>query len=71
MSDFRAGKTKREPWQPASLYNAMIHPLLPYACKGAIWYQGESNAPRAWQYHRKPPGDRPWGYAACGRGNRA
>ena len=25
------------------LYNAMIAPLIPYAIKGAIWYQGESN----------------------------
>lgn len=40
----------REPWKPSSLYNAMIHPLLPFASKGAIWYQGESNASRAWQY---------------------
>ena len=28
----------------------MIAPLIPYAIKGAIWYQGESNAGRAWQY---------------------
>ncbi|MCL5129585.1 sialate O-acetylesterase [Algibacter sp. L4_22] len=28
---------------PATLYNAMISPLIPYAIKGAIWYQGESN----------------------------
>ncbi|MBX9628031.1 MAG: sialate O-acetylesterase [Gemmataceae bacterium] len=34
----------------ASLYNAMIHPLLPFAVKGAIWYQGESNADRAAEY---------------------
>ncbi|MRT93798.1 9-O-acetylesterase [Ancylomarina sp. 16SWW S1-10-2] len=27
----------------STLYNAMIHPLIPYAIKGAIWYQGESN----------------------------
>lgn len=27
-----------------TLFNAMIHPLIPYAIKGAIWYQGESNA---------------------------
>jgi sialate O-acetylesterase len=27
----------------AALYNAMIHPLIPYAIKGAIWYQGESD----------------------------
>ena len=25
-------------------YNAMIHPLVPYAIKGALWYQGESNS---------------------------
>lgn len=25
------------------LYNAMIHPLIPYACRGLVWYQGESN----------------------------
>lgn len=28
---------------PAKLYNAMIHPLIPYKIKGVIWYQGESN----------------------------
>jgi sialate O-acetylesterase len=28
----------------STLYNAMIAPLVPYAIKGAIWYQGESNA---------------------------
>jgi sialate O-acetylesterase len=29
---------------PSRLYNAMIHPFIPYAIKGVIWYQGESNA---------------------------
>lgn len=29
---------------PGCLYNGMIHPLIPYAIRGAIWYQGESNA---------------------------
>lgn len=38
------------PWQPSGLYNAMIHPLMPYGIRGAIWYQGESNADRAYQY---------------------
>ena len=25
------------------LYNAMMHPLIPYACRGLVWYQGERN----------------------------
>ena len=41
----------REPqYVPTTLYNAMISPLVPYAIKGAIWYQGESNADRAFEY---------------------
>lgn len=43
------------PWRPAELYNGMIAPLIPYAISGAIWYQGESNAGRAWQYRRLFP----------------
>jgi sialate O-acetylesterase len=35
---------------PSFLYNAMIYPLIPYSIQGAIWYQGESNAGRAYQY---------------------
>ncbi len=38
------------PWEPSELYNGMIANLIPYGIKGAIWYQGESNAGRAWQY---------------------
>ncbi len=38
------------PHRPANLYNAMIAPLLNYGIRGAIWYQGESNAGRAYQY---------------------
>ncbi len=34
----------------STLYNAMIAPLIPYAIRGAIWYQGESNLDRAYQY---------------------
>ncbi len=30
-------------WKAGGLYNKMIHPLVPYALKGVIWYQGESN----------------------------
>jgi len=37
---------------PTLLYNAMLNPLIPYAIKGAIWYQGESNAGRAKRYRR-------------------
>ncbi len=47
------------PWRPAELYNGMIAPLIPYAIKGAIWYQGENNAgslERAEQYHTLFPG---------------
>ncbi len=36
--------------RPTVLYNAMINPLLNYGIRGAIWYQGESNAERAYQY---------------------
>ncbi|MBN1764056.1 MAG: hypothetical protein JW860_02260 [Sedimentisphaerales bacterium] len=35
---------------PTGLYNGMIAPLIPYGIRGAIWYQGESNAGRAYQY---------------------
>ena len=42
--------TAREPNMPTVLYNAMIKPLAPFAIKGAIWYQGESNAEKAYRY---------------------
>jgi sialate O-acetylesterase len=32
--------------EPAGLYNAMIYPIVKYTIKGAIWYQGETNATR-------------------------
>ncbi|MHC4460535.1 MAG: sialate O-acetylesterase, partial [Planctomycetota bacterium] len=37
---------------PTALYNGMIAPLIPYGIQGAIWYQGESNAGRAYQYRK-------------------
>lgn len=40
---------------PAVLYNAMLKPLLNYRIKGVIWYQGESNASRAYQYRKLFP----------------
>lgn len=38
------------PNAPTVLYNAMVAPLIPYGIRGVIWYQGESNAQRAYQY---------------------
>ena len=40
---------------PAGLYNAMIYPLMPLAIKGAIWYQGETNGSRGYQYQTLLP----------------
>ncbi len=42
-------------WPAADLYNGMIAPLRPYAIKGALWYQGESNVGRAYQYRQTFP----------------
>ena len=36
--------------ESSCLYNGMIAPLIPYAIRGAIWYQGESNVGAAYQY---------------------
>jgi sialate O-acetylesterase len=35
---------------PSSLFNAMVHPLVPYAVRGILWDQGGSNAARAGEY---------------------
>jgi sialate O-acetylesterase len=43
------------PNAPSVLYNGMIAPVLPYTIKGAIWYQGESNAGRAFLYRTLMP----------------
>ncbi len=40
---------------PTLLFNAMVNPLIPYAIEGAIWYQGEANAGRAYQYRQAFP----------------
>lgn len=40
------------PHRPSSLFNGMIAPLIPLPIKGVIWYQGESNAGRAYQYRK-------------------
>jgi len=41
--------------QPNLLYNAMLHPVIPYACRGMVWYQGEANAGRYAEYARSFP----------------
>ena len=40
---------------PGLLFNAMINPLIPYAIRGVLWYQGETNAGRAYQYRTAFP----------------
>jgi len=45
-----APASSQEPNRPTVLYNAMIHPFIQFAIRGAIWYQGESNSDRAHQY---------------------
>jgi len=41
--------------QPAALYNAMVAPVINYAIKGILWYQGESNSGRAAEYAKLQP----------------
>jgi sialate O-acetylesterase len=43
------------PVMPAVLYNGMIAPVAPLAITGVIWYQGEANAERAYQYRKLLP----------------
>jgi sialate O-acetylesterase len=45
----------KNPHFPASLFNGMVAPLIPYTLQGAIWYQGESNQKRAFQYQELLP----------------
>ena len=40
---------------PTLLFNAMINPIINYTIEGALWYQGESNAGRAYQYRTAFP----------------
>lgn len=42
-------------FRPANLYHARIEPLIPYAIRGVIWYQGETNAGRSYQYREMFP----------------
>ena len=47
--------------QPNVLYNAMMHPLAPYACRGLVWYQGERNTRSISGMLKKP-----WYARTCG-----
>lgn len=51
----RAPEGQNSPHKPASLRNGMITPLLPYAIKGALWYQGESNSGQPMKYRTLLP----------------
>jgi sialate O-acetylesterase len=56
------------PHRPSGPFNGMIEPVIPYAMRGVIWYQGESNATRANQYRTLFPAMiRDW-RAAWGQG---
>jgi sialate O-acetylesterase len=51
--DAYTADTKVQGRSPAAIYNAMIHPLAPFAMRGAIWYQGESNGAEGESYYHK------------------
>ncbi|HRA90160.1 MAG TPA: sialate O-acetylesterase, partial [Planctomycetaceae bacterium] len=41
--------------RPGNIFAGVVHPTLGYGMKGVIWYQGESNSGRAWEYARLFP----------------
>ncbi|QDT10324.1 sialate O-acetylesterase [Planctomycetes bacterium K23_9] len=60
--EIKKGARPREPrnplvgqHRPANLYNGVLLPVLGYTLRGSIWYQGESNAGRAYQYRELFP----------------
>jgi sialate O-acetylesterase len=50
------GNPDSDPAFPMTLYNGMISPLVPFAIKGALWYQGESNVGDGSGYYEKMRG---------------
>jgi sialate O-acetylesterase len=48
--EFVLNRRPAAPNTPTVLYNSMVHPILKFPVRGAIWYQGESNAGRAFEY---------------------
>lgn len=60
MSEFALAPWEKQgvtagPNTASNLYNGMIHPILNYQVKGAVWYQGESNASQAYKYRSLHP----------------
>jgi sialate O-acetylesterase len=51
--DGRTAESKVSGRSPSAIYNSMIHPLAPFAMRGAIWYQGESNGNEGESYYHK------------------
>lgn len=45
-----ASRPRADQDTPAMLYNAMVHPFIQFPVKGFIWYQGEDNEGRAYEY---------------------
>ena len=54
---------------PSGLFDGMIASIVPYAIRGAAWYQGEDNASRAYQYRRLLPALMEGWRAAWGEGD--
>lgn len=55
IPDSQVNLEKNPSCYPSLLFNAMVHPFLNYSIKGILWYQGESNAGRAYQYRQAFP----------------
>ncbi len=56
VASIKAGSTGIGPNDyPSLLFNAMLNPIINYTIRGAIWYQGETNAGRAYQYRTAFP----------------
>jgi len=47
---FEVSPARSMPRPPSGLFDGMVAPFLPFGVKGALWYQGEGNAGRAYQY---------------------
>lgn len=53
--DFSDPELRKPNSWPTSLFHGMLEPVIPFGIKGALWYQGESNAGRAYQYRELFP----------------